>query len=182
MPNQDERGAVFLTAPPEVGARIIENVRTRFPTTRWTLYLRANDASALASVLDGVEVISDKPTGSKIAFLRDIRRNRFDLAVIAWTGDRSHNKMKMVGLLGAARRYLIYNENIDSFYLDSHDGIWWRHLRWRASGGLALMPALMSSAIGLYKWTLGLVIGGSWLVGRLAIRRLRMRWAAAHAN
>ena len=182
MPSQGENATLFLTAPPELGSKIVESVRERFPSMRWTVYLRAGDTSGLGDSTSGMEVFSDKPRGSKIGFLRRIRRGRSKLAVIAWTGDRSYNKMKLVGLLSAAQRVLIYNENLDSFFLDNNDGIWWRHLQWRASGGLSLTPGIVSTVVGLYKWTIGLAIGATWLLSRLAIRRLRLRWATAQPN
>jgi len=179
---EGEHGILFLTAPPEVGAKIAEAVKVQFSSIRWTVYLRENDLGQLREAVGGMEIASDKPSGSKAAFLAEIRRRRYDVAVVAWTGHRSYNRMKTVGLLSAAKRHLIYNENLDYFYLDGNDGTWLRHLRWRASGGVAFSPSIINTVIGIYKWTIGIAIGSTWLISRLVYRRLRIRLTAARAS
>ena len=74
------RGAVFLTGPPEIGCRVLDDVRRRYPAFEWVAYYRLTDHYSLGSALEGFEAINDKPAGSKVAFVRGIRAQRLPFA------------------------------------------------------------------------------------------------------
>lgn len=171
-----DRGVVFLTTPPELGREILADVRERFPDVGWTVYYRVTQREALADALDGLNALSDKPGGSKVAFLKGIREQRYDIAVIAWTRHHDYDRMKVVGLLSGAERHVIYNENLDSFDLSPRDPTWVRHAQWRLSMGRGVTPALVSGLFLLYKWTIGLVVGASALTVKHFLWRVRSRW------
>lgn len=166
------RGAVFLTAPPALAGQILADVRRRHPTVAWTVYYRASESAELDAALRGVDARSDKPAGSKLAFLRQLRAQRFDLAVIAWTGHHHYDRMKVVGLLCGARRAIAYDEHLEAFAVGGAGTAWLRHARWRPSLG-GETSAWLVPLRAAYRWTLGSLLGGTWMLARLAWRRLQ---------
>lgn len=168
-----EPGVVFLTAPPADAARILAAAASRFPDVRWTVVHRERDAddARLGNALGEFEALSDKPSGSKLAFVRELRARRFGTAVVAWTGDAGFDRMKLVALLAGARRYLIYDERLESFALEGASLLWIPHARVRVGLGAHERSLLLSLVGALYKWTLGLAFGGARLALRLAAPR-----------
>lgn len=170
-------GVIFLTCPVEDGRRILQSVRQRWGGHRFTVYLRDEHREALAVELEGMELLRDKPTGSRLGFLRSLRARRYDLAVMAWQGHPEFNRMKVVGMFSGAAERHVYNENFDSFTIESgKNPIWIQHLKWRL-GALGRGPgaAPLRTLVQLYRNTLGALLGFlrvAALFGWLRVRRV----------
>lgn len=173
MAESGPRGVIFLTAPLELSRRVLEHVTARFPGTDWTVYHRADQTGGLADLLDGLEAHVDKPAGSKWAFLRGIRAGRYDLAVVVWGGHKSYDRMKLVAMCSGARQILVYNENVDSFAIESGpDPVWLQHVRWRLSNRPRKVVPLGVWLV-VYRWTIGWVVG--WTLTLLTALRWELR-------
>jgi hypothetical protein len=174
MPSEGERrrALAFLTAPPALAAPLFAAARQREPSADWTVYYRLPDRYELGSALEAATAVSDKPMGSKLAFLRGIRRQRADLAVVLWTGDHRYDRMKVVALVSGARRILVCDECGDAFFLTGRTALrCLRHATWRPSWGSSELPFVVGLAAFAYRWTIGFGAGAAWLMGRLAWRR-----------
>jgi hypothetical protein len=124
------------------------------------------DRVRLRSELTGNAVVPDKPAGGKLAFVRELRRRRFDVALVAWTGGESFQPMRLVALLAGARSVQILDER----------GRWFA-ARWFAPWPLlchalrrlagAKIDAFLRAFGWLYRWSIGLV---------LALPILAWRW------
>ncbi len=176
MSTSTDHGVVFLTTPADLGIAILADLRVRFPNVRWTVYYRVTQRDALGDALADLDARSDKPGGSKIAFIKDIRQQRYKIAVIAWTRHHDYDRMKVVGLLSGAERHVIYNENLESFDLSPRDPTWVHHAQWRLSMGRGVTPAFASLLFVVYKWTAGLAIGALLRASQLFLWRVRRRW------
>ncbi|MEM7202876.1 MAG: hypothetical protein AAF628_21640 [Planctomycetota bacterium] len=165
-PSAGRRAVAFLTAPPELGARVMQRAREHFDVDDWTAYYRASEAVGFGSAFDGVEALSDKPPGSKLAFLRLLRESRFDIGVVAWTGHHNYDRMKAVALLSGARKLVACNERLEFVELAGWRLLWVRHARWRPTLGDPHTPVPLVALRVAYKWTVGLAIGAGWLLLR----------------
>ncbi|HEU4419182.1 MAG TPA: hypothetical protein VFT55_09605, partial [Planctomycetota bacterium] len=133
-----------------------------------TVTVVAGDADRvrLRSELAGCAVVPDKPAGGKLAFVRELRRRRFDVALVAWTGGDLFQPMRLVALFAGARRVEIVDER----------GRWFR-ARWSAPWpllghalrrlGSAKADAFLRALGWLYRWSIGLL---------LALPLLAWRW------
>lgn len=169
------RAVIFLTCPEEYARAMLRSVRMRWGGHRCTVYLRDAYREALAAELEGMELHRDKPSGGRLRFLKALRAQRFDLAVMAWQGDPAYNRMKVVGLLCGAKERHVYNENLDSFTIESGENpIWLQHVKWRLrarSSGPRGMP--FAGLLRLYQRSFGWLFGGLAIALRFAWLRLR---------
>lgn len=173
MADGSRRGVIFLTAPLELSRLVLQHAMGRFHGTAWTVYHRADQTEGLADLLAGHEARIDKPSGSKLAFVRRIRSGRYDLAVVIWGGHRSYDRMKLVALGSAARQIFVYNENVDSFPIEGgSDPTWLRHVRWRLSNRPRRVVPL-SVWLAAYRWTIGWVVG--WTLTAFGALRWELR-------
>lgn len=78
-------------------------------------------------------VYSPSKKGARIDTIRFMRAKEYDIVVILGTGIVQYNRFKQFGIFASkAKKILIYNENMDSFYVDKdHREIVRSHLRWR---------------------------------------------------
>lgn len=171
------QGVIFLTCPEGFARAMLRSVRSRWGDHRFTVYLRDTYREALAEELAGMELHRDKPSGGRLRFLSKLRAKRFDLAVMAWQGDPTFNRMKLVGALCGARERHVYNENLDSFAIEGgKNPIWIQHVKWRLrarSSGPRGLP--FAGALRLYQRTFGALIGFLSTSLRFAWLRLRRR-------
>jgi hypothetical protein len=111
----------------------------------------------LRSEFAGCAVVPDKPVGGKLAFVRELRRRRFDLALVAWTGGDSFQPMRLVALLAGARRVEILDDR----------GRWFE-ARWYAPWppfrhALRRLPftrldTILRAFAAVYRWSIGLAL------------------------
>jgi len=115
------------------------------------------DRARLRSELAGCSVVPDKPTGGKLAFVRELRRRRFDLALCAWTGGDFFQPMRLAALFAGARRVEILDER----------GRWFE-ARWSApwplcQHALRRLPStrldtILRAFAAVYRWSIGLLL------------------------
>ncbi len=155
------KGVVFLTCPEPFARSMLRSIRMRWGGHRFTVYLRDAYREPLAEELAGMELLRDKPSGGRLRFLKRLRAERYDLAVMAWQGDPEFNRMKLVGVLCGAKERHVYNENLDSFTIEGGENpIWLQHVKWRIrarSSGPRGMP--FGGVLRVYQRTVGLLIG-----------------------
>ncbi len=172
-----ERCGVFLTAPTEQARGLIERARVAHPDAELVAYYRATDRAQLGDALDHVRAVDDKPRGSRLAFLRAIRAERFAVAYVAWTGANCYDRMKVVALLSGARHLIAVDAGGQPMPLRGMGLLRLRRVRWRPAFAAPQSTALSSVLILLYKWTLGLLLGAAWILARFVwwrwIRRER---------
>ncbi|MBK9384696.1 MAG: hypothetical protein IPN34_07775 [Planctomycetes bacterium] len=158
---------------------MLRSIRMRWGGHRFTVYLRDAYRESLAEELAGMELHRDKPTGGRLRFLKRLRAERFDLAVMAWQGAPEFNRMKLVGVLCGAKERHVYNENLDSFTIEGGENpIWLQHVKWRIrarSSGPRGLP--FAGLLRFYQRTLGLLFGV--LATTLRFTWLRLRRAAS---
>ncbi|HEX6810812.1 MAG TPA: hypothetical protein VF384_04230 [Planctomycetota bacterium] len=115
------------------------------------------DRAWLPDEFAGCTVVPDKPTGGKLAFVRELRRRRFDKALVAWTGGDWFQPMRLVALMIGAQRVEILDDR----------GRWFA-ARWSAPWpllrhALRRLPQTKADTIlrafgALYRWSIGLVL------------------------
>jgi hypothetical protein len=165
----------FVTPPAgQPAAGLIEAFRARVPAGAAVTVVAGNvDRIAAAAGFPGCEVLPDKPAGAKGAFVRELRRRRYDLALVAWTGGERIRPMRVVALVAGARRVLVLDERGRWF-----EAGWSRP--WSLSGhalrrlGGMKFDDLLWLLAAVYRWTIGLAL--AWPL--LAWRWLRL--PAAH--
>jgi hypothetical protein len=54
---------------------------------------------------------------SKLKTVLELRKRRFDIVVVVWSGERSYGALKLLALVVAAKSILVFNENVDCFWL-----------------------------------------------------------------
>ncbi|HZN40929.1 MAG TPA: hypothetical protein VFD82_19140 [Planctomycetota bacterium] len=123
------------------------------------------DRVRLRSEFAGNAVVPDKPARGKLAFVRELRRQRFDVALVAWTGGGSFQPMRLVALFAGARRVEVLDER----------GRWFR-ARWSAPWPLlghalrrlagAKSDAFLRVFAAFYRWSIGLLLALPFLAWR----------------
>ena len=115
------------------------------------------DRARLRSELPGCVVLPDKPAGGRRAFVRDLRRRRFDVALVAWTGGETFQPMRLVALSAGARSVQVIDERGRWFAVRWHAP--WpllRHALRRLAG--TKTDTLLRAAAALYRWSFGLLL------------------------
>ena len=105
----------------------------------------------------GCEVVPDKPAGGKLAFVRELRRQRFDLAMVAWTGGDTFQPMRLVALLAGARRAEVLDER-GRWFEARWSGPWplCRHALRRLAA--ARSETFLCALAAVYRWSIGLLL------------------------
>lgn len=166
MTDGRRRAVLFASTSPERAARVLDNVRRRWPDHDWTVCVKVQERTWCPAGCSVVPVPRGRPG---ITAVRRLRQSGFDLSVACWTGDKGYARLKSMHLLTPARERHVYNENIDSFELLHHERqpAWVRHIRWRfGSHGGQSSATLVGLARRLYRTTLGPVLGTCFLLTR----------------
>ncbi len=177
---------MFLTAEPVAAIRVLQSVRERFVGADVTVLMRMGDRRSIPdALLDGFDVRSDKPgpdEGGKRAFVSSLRKTRFDVAVLVWSGARSrtHRAMQAVSVVSGARKKLVYGAHGEPFRLAP------RGMKSIAAHGLKRASEVKFSpetALGVMLWSWRVTIGAVaavfaltwfwWTRGRRALAPLR---------
>lgn len=166
------RGLLFLTVPAAQGRPVLADVRARHPGIELTVIVRDLDREALAADLGGCTVLSDKPRGGRIAFLRRLRQSRYDRAWVVWQGHGSYDPPKVAALLCRARRLEVYDTEGVPRRLPA---ALLRRLAGRAPrpDGADEGSLLSGLACTLYRGTLGLLLGVPLVLTRYLLLRTR---------
>jgi hypothetical protein len=165
------KAALFLTAEAGPAAALLAAWRARHPDARWTVFVRDELRKPLLRELAGCDVRRDKATGSRLAMLRGLRRERFDLLVVAWQGGRTE-PLKVAAWLVGARQAVAVDERLREIELR-----WWWPWRPMVHGfrRLRTMPALgwLRSCCAFYRATVGWLLGSLWLCCWWAVARVQ---------
>ncbi len=163
------KAAVFLTTRPEAGVELLDRLTAEHGDARWSVFVRDDDRGELEGRLQGMDVRRDKAPGGRLAFLKALRRERFDLLVVAWHGgDRSY-PLKLAAPFCGARRTV----GIDERGRAVPFSLLWPvpmliHLVRRPFTSKPDPARLARIPLALYRRTIGLVLGGSWVLLRFA--------------
>jgi len=124
------RGVVIVSCPDDRGEQVIQRLKEWTPGTSWQVVKREEPSPK------GLESTTRFTTDLRTAvqqwgLIRDLRSGRFDVAVGVWDGTAGYDLLKCLPFLLDARSVLIFNENIDAFYLFARN---WKPLRdhWRS--------------------------------------------------
>jgi hypothetical protein len=115
------------------------------------------DRARMRTEFAGCTVLPDKPAGDKLAFVRELRRQRFDVALVAWTSGDSFQPMRLVALFAGARRVEVIDER-GRWFAARWFAPWplLRHALRRLAGA---KPDAVLRAFGwLYRWSIGLLL------------------------
>jgi len=129
---------IIQSAEPPVLLRAMDRLKIMplFRDPRYTLFCRQRPE---AMRLFGTHpmfhrIIEHSETKGALRHLLDLRRKRFDSAVVFFTGDPSYWKIKYFLFLLGARHKVIFNENNDCFYFSWRT--WFSHVSHRLAQSL----------------------------------------------
>ena len=162
--------ALFLTTEAGPALRLLAQLRREFPGEALVVFVRDDHRDELAAALAGCDVRRDKAVGGKVAFVRALRKERFDRIVVAWHDGERFQPLRLVALLGGARQVVAIDERGREWVVRWHAPWTWighalrrlSHLRavtvlrvvagcYRATVGVAFaVVALVPTALGLW--------------------------------
>ena len=173
----------MVSAPPQVARPHLSQILAAHPDAEFTFYVRSSERSNLDDLLASHEVRSDKPGyrlpgHGRVALVRDLREQRYDLGIALGLGHWSYWPQKLAFALARAKHKTVISER---------GGVqmsWWRpwqlagHFGWRLRnpvGSVAGMPAGTPLALlaAVYRKTIGLVLGVLWVFGEYLLRCAR---------
>ena len=161
------KAALFLTTELQHAVELTRRVEGQYPDARLVVFVRDEHREELAQEFPEVEVRRDKPTGSKVSFVGDLRRERFDLLVVAWHGGERPEPLRLVAVLAGARKLLAVDEDGREFRVAWYLPWTWAGHAVRRLVGLDAGTVLRGLA-SCYRMTLGVVLAAL----RLAVFRL----------
>jgi hypothetical protein len=161
--------AVFLTCDRAAAFALLATCRARWLDATLIAFANDEDRAALQTDAPGIEFRRDKPPGGKLAFVRALRQERFDLAVAAWHGGERLQPLRVAALLLGCRTLVVDERGRETTVA------WWQPWRWgvhlvrRALRTDALQFARAAAAV--WRWTVGLLIAVLWLPLRASLPR-----------
>ncbi len=165
------KAAMMLTTDLGPALVLARRLREGLPNAQWTAFVRDDDREQLLPALSGCVVRSDKPRGSKVAFLRSLRAEGFDVAFVAWHGGERPCPLRAAALLAGARDVVAIDERGRSFSVQ-----WWAPWTWsehfvRRLGQLRVLRVLRFCA-SAYRATVGCALYSLVLLPEVARQRL----------
>lgn len=164
------RAILFVSTAPSRAAELAARVRARWPEHEWTLCVKARELPGGWHEGPTIALPRRRP-GLSVA--RRLRREGFDLAVAAWTGEGGYLRLVLLHLLTPARERHVFDGEGVSFALRGAE----RDAPWRACLRAAIARrgpflGLGRIALRVYGSTLGPVLGAGWVVARYALLAL----------
>jgi len=157
------RIALFATTEAPQALALLAHVRRRHPGAAIAAFVRDEHRVELAQALQGCDVRRDKPAGGRVAFVRALRRERFDLAVVAWHGGERLQPLRLVALLCGARAVVAVDETMRERQVALlRPWTWAGHALRR----LARVRAVtwLCAAAACYRVTFGALVAALWLL------------------
>src|ERR1700740_1138737 len=115
-------GIFVASAEPDVVARVFPILQEQFPEVSFAFLVSRAYAELfpwMAGVWGSAEVVwIDQIKANPIRWLIALRKRRFDLCVMLWSGRPTFRMSKIAALLLKARRVIVCDENRDSVVLD----------------------------------------------------------------
>jgi hypothetical protein len=135
-------GIFIASAEPDVLARALPALKKRFPQVSFSVLLSrayAEQSHWIGEAFVGQEVlwIEQLKINPTRWFMR-LRKRRFDLCVILWSGRPTFRTTKVAAFLLRTRRVVVYDEKGHSFVLDRKR---WKYILVRASSRLRKGPS-----------------------------------------
>jgi hypothetical protein len=149
--------ALFLTTELGPARVLLDRVLDRHPDEVPSVFVRDEHRAPLAGDLEHCDVRRDKPAGGKVAFVRALRRERFDRLIVAWHGGERPQPLRLVALFAGARQVIAVDE-----FGRERVVVWWQPWTWglhalrRASEVKAATVARWLAAC--YRATVGFVL------------------------
>lgn len=153
------RAVLFATTSRESAADLLRALCVEHAAATWIVFCRDEDRAALAASFPEVEFRRDKPAGGRLAFVRALRRERLDLAVVVWDGGERFQPLRLAALAVGARRTLAVDRRGRRHRVAWHAPWTWGPHAARAL--LATRPATIGRLLAAcYRGTLGLLVAG----------------------
>jgi len=150
---RDRKGLLVLSCSDKISAKIQTALFDRSENVTWTVIRRnpSSDETPHESTIYSMRVNS---LAQRSRLVHDLRKERFDVVAVAWTGERSYAPLKVLGLLTNFGSLLALKEDGFSFYVvrsnlrqfASHVWLRWRtrEKRWGSAlyrvGSVLLIP------------------------------------------
>lgn len=162
--------AVFATAAREAADELLRLARARWPQAILVAFANDEDREWLAARHPTVELHRDKPPGGKLAFVKALRREGFDQALVAWHGGERFQPLRLVALAVGGPVLAIDDRGRERRVTWWQPWTWGPHLLQRGLRADPLQVARLVAAC--YRVTFGLVLALLWL----PLRLLLVRW------
>ncbi len=169
-------GLIVLSCSESYAARIAARAMEWMPHVQWTVMQRFEPGISGAEI----ETIYSSHAVSiprKIAQLARVRKQRFDVVVVACTNEASFIPLKVFALVTGSQAFAVFNENIDAYFLHRKSiPVLLDHWRWRLSLSYHHRPGRLF-AIAL-SWLFLFPLGCLYLLSRVLflVARKKLRW------
>ena len=177
MSSRDQQVVVFLSAPPEQARGELEAIVRDHAESRVTVYVRDSHRHEYEDLLAECFVHSDKPKGSKRAFIRELRGHLYDEAIALDFGQWSFFPSRILFFLARSQVKSVRTERgVFEFSLLKPITLL-GHLLYRIkhrSGAVGGMPqgTPFPFLFALYRKTFGLLFGVAWCTLEYGWRRV----------
>lgn len=171
------KGIIVAGCSDENAQRIAHSCSQWLPHVNWAMVKRHEPVIA-SFTGETIFTFHETTIARQFALLRLLRKEKADIVVLTWTNEASFGSLHIAGLFFNARSFIVFNENIDAFFLVvKNHRIIRHHLRWRFAGKIlrkgkrVLLEAL--SWMFLYPFgVLSTLAGTLYLVIRKRMRRV----------
>lgn len=157
------RAVAFLTGDGDALLQPAALVRAKLPDARLVLFCRDDDRAVVHAAFPDAELRRDKPVGGRLPFVRALRAERFDLAVVAWQGGDRTQPMKLVALLAGGARTIVIDRRGRQRQIR-----WWQPWTWAGLMAQAVVDAdpmlIVVTLCAVYRSTIGVVVALPGLV------------------
>ncbi len=151
------KAAMMLTTDGDNALAMAVRLRAGLPNAQWTAFVCDENRERLLPALVGCVIRSDKPRGSKLAFLRGLRAQAFEVAFVAWHGGERPQPLKLAALACGAKDLVAIDDSGREFAVR-----WWAPWTFaehavRRLGQTRVLRALRLCAT-LYRVTVGRLV------------------------
>lgn len=162
------KAALFAMTDVDRVRATLSRLREEHREATWTVFAHAAHLDRLATAFPDCVFRPGKPAGSRLGFLRAVRREGFDLVVVTWHGGERLEPLRVAALFAGARRTVACDERDHCFAVGWYlPWTWGRHALRRLVDvrGATILLLLAAS----YRATLGIMVA----VLALSLFRLR---------
>lgn len=171
------KGIIIAACSDEYAQRISQYISNWMPYVEWVMVKRQEP---VISAFKGETIFTLYATTfvQQLALLRSLRKKKADIVVLTWTNEASFGFLQCAGLLLHARSYIVFNENVDAFFLVVRNHrIIRHHFRWRFAGkalskGKRIILDVLSWIFLFPLGVLATVFGTAYIVIRKRRRRV----------
>ena len=166
MNDTNSKLLIVLSAPPEVSRTELRKILESHKAGHITIYLREADQHDYSDMIEGFYICSDKPSGSKLQFLSELRATLYDQAIVLDHGHWSFFTARCLFFFARARQKIVRTERGSFEFSLGQPVTLLAHLSHRhrhRSGSVAGLPPGTPAPflLGIYRKTFGLAFGWS---------------------